>query len=109
LLLLCHISDISIFFHASTLILLESWQSIGAVLDSKAALSSFCLELSKRMNIRYMSPPMPVDLTVKQEGEMRLARPDTISVRECTAETAGEASLDYSALAGMFDPSSPKL
>jgi hypothetical protein len=41
---------------------------------SKAALSSFCHELSKQLDMRYQSPPLPVDLTISQrdraaEGE----------------------------------------
>jgi hypothetical protein len=40
----------------------QPWQDIVAVLQSKADLSSFALELSKKMNLRYHSPPMPIDL-----------------------------------------------
>jgi hypothetical protein len=41
---------------------------------SKAALSSFCHELSKQLDMRYQSPPLPVDLSISQrdrggEGE----------------------------------------
>ncbi|GKY90894.1 hypothetical protein MPSEU_000062200 [Mayamaea pseudoterrestris] len=41
-----------------------SWQETGDVLVSKANLTSFCLELSKKMNMRYASPSMPIDLTI---------------------------------------------
>lgn len=40
----------------------ESWQNMRAILMSKAELSSFALELSKKMKLRYQSPPMPVDV-----------------------------------------------
>eukprot|EP00571_Detonula_confervacea_P004055 CAMPEP_0172329148 /NCGR_PEP_ID=MMETSP1058-20130122/60728_1 /TAXON_ID=83371 /ORGANISM="Detonula confervacea, Strain CCMP 353" /LENGTH=1223 /DNA_ID=CAMNT_0013046305 /DNA_START=38 /DNA_END=3710 /DNA_ORIENTATION=- len=40
----------------------ESWQNIGPVLQSKADLSSFCLEATKKLNMKYESPPMPVNL-----------------------------------------------
>ena len=40
----------------------EMWQNIGTLLPSKATLQAFCLELQKRLNIRYVSPPRPVDL-----------------------------------------------
>ena len=46
----------------------ESWQQIGALLTSKAALSSFAQELSKKMGMRYQSPPMPVDLNVRTKA-----------------------------------------
>lgn len=42
----------------------ESWQNIGALLSSKAQVSAFCLELSKKMDMRYKSPTLPVDLSV---------------------------------------------
>ncbi len=32
-------------------------------MQSKADLSSFCLEVSKKLEMRYESPPMPVNLT----------------------------------------------
>lgn len=42
----------------------EAWQNIGAILDSKAQVASFCLELSKKLDMRYQSPPLPVDLSL---------------------------------------------
>eukprot|EP00569_Conticribra_weissflogii_P016015 CAMPEP_0171396716 /NCGR_PEP_ID=MMETSP0880-20121228/4780_1 /TAXON_ID=67004 /ORGANISM="Thalassiosira weissflogii, Strain CCMP1336" /LENGTH=1178 /DNA_ID=CAMNT_0011910401 /DNA_START=156 /DNA_END=3692 /DNA_ORIENTATION=+ len=41
----------------------EAWQNIGPILQSKADLSSFSLEVSKKLDLRYVSPPMPVKLT----------------------------------------------
>ena len=40
----------------------EAWQNIGAIKQSLADVASFCLEVSKKMNMRFISPPMPVDL-----------------------------------------------
>jgi hypothetical protein len=45
-----------------TITFLESWQASGAVNQSRADLACFALELAKKMNIRYVSPPMPIDL-----------------------------------------------
>ena len=42
----------------------ESWQNIGSILDSKADLSSFCLEVGNKMEMRFISPPMPVNIYV---------------------------------------------
>lgn len=42
----------------------ESWQNIGAILQSKADLSSFCLEVCKQMDMRFISPPMPVTIYI---------------------------------------------
>jgi hypothetical protein len=36
------------------------------ILESKAQVSSFCLELSKKLDMRYTSPPLPVDLAFKR-------------------------------------------
>lgn len=42
----------------------ESWQNVGAILASKAELSSFCLELSKELGMRYIQSPLPVHLEI---------------------------------------------
>jgi hypothetical protein len=48
------------------LILLHSGQNVVPLLVSKAQVSSFCLELSKKLDMRYKSPPLPVDLSMVQ-------------------------------------------
>jgi hypothetical protein len=47
----------------------ESWQIMGQVLQSRADLSSFCLEVMKQMGMRYASPSMPVNVTIQQNEE----------------------------------------
>ena len=42
----------------------EAWQNTGPIRESQANLSSFCLEVCKQMQIRFVSPPMPVQLYV---------------------------------------------
>jgi len=50
----------------------ERWRFInlalvlGPILQSKADLASFCLEVTKKLGMRYESPPMPV--TVSTSG-----------------------------------------
>ena len=44
----------------------ESWQHVGALLVSKAEVTAFCHELQKKMDMRYKSPPLPVDLTINR-------------------------------------------
>jgi hypothetical protein len=41
----------------------ESWQSALSIYESKAKVTSFCLELSKKLDMRYESPSLRVDLT----------------------------------------------
>jgi hypothetical protein len=44
----------------------ESWQSVLALLVSKGEVTAYCHELQKKMDMRYKSPPLPVDLSVNQ-------------------------------------------
>jgi hypothetical protein len=46
----------------------EPWQHAPMINKSKADLTSFCLELSKKMSMRYRSPPMPIDLNFMNGG-----------------------------------------
>ncbi len=41
------------------------WQGIGGILESKAALVTYCLEVAKQLEMRYHAPPLPVDLNLK--------------------------------------------
>ena len=50
----------------------DSWQNIGALLQSKAILQSFCLELQKKMDMRYKSPPLPVDLKISDQATSQI-------------------------------------
>lgn len=47
----------------------NSWQDIGGVLTSKAELMTYELEVAKKLGMKYVSPPLPVDLTVLQSGQ----------------------------------------
>lgn len=38
-------------------------------MDSKAIVASFCLELSKKLNLRFQGPPLPVDLAIVNRAE----------------------------------------
>lgn len=44
----------------------SSWQKIGSVLDSRAKVNSFCLELQKQLDMRYVAPPMPINLNLSK-------------------------------------------
>jgi hypothetical protein len=48
----------------------EAWQSLISILESKAEVSSFCLELSKKLDMRYKSLPLPVDLALVQRNHI---------------------------------------
>lgn len=56
--------EVDVGYIAYVLVLqhVESWQNIGPILKSKADLSSFCLEVCKQMDMRFISPPKPIHL-----------------------------------------------
>ena len=47
----------------------EMWQNVGPILQSKADLSSFCLEVSKRLDLRYEKAGLPIRLTYNRQGD----------------------------------------
>jgi hypothetical protein len=50
----------------------EPWNQIGAIYTSLAAVQSYAFDLSKEMKMGYVSPKMPVELTVKQEDSAQV-------------------------------------
>ena len=51
----------------------EPWQQIISVLESKATLTTYCLEVAKQLDMRYRSPPLPVDLNVFNSGGLQIS------------------------------------
>ncbi len=51
----------------------EMWQNIAPILQSKADLASFSLEVSKKLNLRYENPPKPVHLSMHNEKKKKKA------------------------------------
>ena len=86
----------------------ESWQSFGALKQSKADLTSFALELSKKMGMRYHAPPLPVDLTMKQGFNMISNLPpgpddQQRGVGSTEDASQGSHSMDIGSIAAMFE------
>jgi hypothetical protein len=63
----------------------ESWQNIGPILNSKADVSSFCLEVSKQMmEMRYISPPKPIHVSFAKElAEEQINNADQAIDEDC--------------------------
>ena len=66
----------------------ELWQNAGPILQSKADLASFSLEVSKRLGLRYEQPPKPIHLAlagrdVDNEGT------DGMSIGEASSRSSG--------------------
>lgn len=55
-------ADLGYVEYSVVLVHREKWQSLPAILDSKADIQSFAVEVSRRLGIRYMAPPMGVML-----------------------------------------------
>lgn len=49
----------------------EPWQNVRSILESKGALTAYCLEVAKQLDMRYRSPPLPVDLNVLNNGVLQ--------------------------------------
>jgi hypothetical protein len=92
-------------------------QHPAALKTSLAELSSFALELTKKMNMRYIKPPLPVNLSVIQrEGEnidmaMAMNLLNTASGAANQERGVGDENMshvshddtDYAAVAALFD------
>lgn len=50
-----------------------SWQDVGMILQSKAALSRYCLEVAKKLEMRYEAPPLPVSLEISKPDAVKAA------------------------------------
>jgi hypothetical protein len=79
-----------------------------------AELSSFALELTKKMNMQYRSPPLPVDLSVTHREGVNVAMlMDLMNARSTGNQESGDGddtvshvshdSTDYAAVSAMFD------
>ena len=42
----------------------ERWQNMAPLLDSRHTVQAYCLELQKGLDMRYTSPPLPVEFNM---------------------------------------------
>lgn len=90
----------------------ESWYHLGTLRDSLGSLLSFTVELSKKLDITYHMPPMPVNMTMissNRHQAMSSVPPiapssseDPLSPRSSTGSM--EYSTDLRGLHDMFAP-----
>jgi hypothetical protein len=91
----------------------EQWQIVGQVLQSRSDLSSFCLEVMKQMDMRYMSPSMPVNVTL--ESSLSKSKSSESKNNKTKYETTVDDDLSddgretqvptFKALTKLFEPS----
>jgi hypothetical protein len=76
----------------------SSWQDFGPIKMSQAEMQSYCLELSKKLDMRYESPPLPVNLKVDHRGET-----DSSVDNENSAEKLARSRSELEKVAALFD------
>lgn len=96
----------------------ESWQQIGALLQSKADLSSFALELQKKMGLKYKTPPTPVNLsmaknaspsglaTIMEQQQQQAQHDEAHTERKADKDwnvSVSPQDSDYAAISAMFE------
>ena len=62
----------------------ESWQSALSIYESKAEVTSFCLELSKKLEMRYEPPSIRVDLTTSESHQPYHGPPAVLATSNTT-------------------------
>lgn len=75
----------------------ESWQNIGAIKQSQADVASFCLEVSKKMAMRFIAPPMPVDLRL-EENSLAAQNFPKVPVNEGASVSGNSDNLDQGSI-----------
>jgi len=53
----------------------ERWQNLGEMLCAKAEVASYCLEVSKKLNMRYVAPALPVQLGFNEDSPLPMSMP----------------------------------
>ena len=87
----------------------EKWQNIGPILNSKAEVASYCLEVQKKLGMRYEAPRLPVNLGINRTQQME----QSVFEREqsgggdssfgpSSAAVVGSEQPDFSMLASLF-------
>jgi hypothetical protein len=47
----------------------NNWQALNSLFESRSQAKYFCHELSRQLDIRYVNPPLPVDLNIRQSSD----------------------------------------
>ena len=61
-------SDLGYIEYTVSLSHREAWQNIIAIVNSKAEVAAFCLELSKQLELPVNTPTLPVRLTMANDN-----------------------------------------
>lgn len=58
-------ADLGFIEYTTSLRHRECWQNIVPIQNSRNTMHAFCLELAKKLDMRYKNPPLPVDLKMQ--------------------------------------------
>eukprot|EP00557_Chaetoceros_sp_GSL56_P005248 CAMPEP_0176505866 /NCGR_PEP_ID=MMETSP0200_2-20121128/16732_1 /TAXON_ID=947934 /ORGANISM="Chaetoceros sp., Strain GSL56" /LENGTH=1081 /DNA_ID=CAMNT_0017905467 /DNA_START=263 /DNA_END=3505 /DNA_ORIENTATION=- len=83
-------ADLGYIKYVIILLHVDSWQNIGEVLQAKADVASFCLEVQKKMDMRYVAPPMPIDLSISRRRQLLPGEAAEIGLADFASTTSGE-------------------
>jgi hypothetical protein len=75
----------------------HSWYDWGTIMQSKSHLIHFSLELSKKLDIWYKTPPLPVNLSV-------VGQPATLPINMDAASPGSAVNADVIGSTGVFSP-----
>ena len=86
----------------------ESWQNIGAILQSKADVASYCLEVSKKLDMKYTAPALPVNLSLlgleseQQQQKSDIGSLNMDSIPDMDTGSQSSMSPDVRSIAALF-------
>jgi small-conductance mechanosensitive channel len=91
------IANLGLIGYEVMLIHRESWQYIQSIYESKAQVASFALELSKKLDMRYESPALPVDLRFapSHRGDHSSLDDENVVDRNATRSHPSDESIIY--------------
>jgi len=65
----------------------DKWQNLISILDSKARLTTYCLECAKQLDMRFISPPLPINLNISSNAG--LSFPGSLAEASRTSQQEG--------------------
>lgn len=90
-----------------------NWFDYGELQESRSRIATFMLELSKKLDIRYVAPPLPVNLSVGASARQALTMVNPEDEQRVTADAMSPAPnadlLQYSpSIRGLQEKFAPK-
>ena len=80
----------------------EPWQNIVPMLDAKAEITSFALEVSKKLGMSYLAPALPVDLNIgRRDGDRNEESESLTNLEEMLKSPTGSLP-DISNISALF-------